>query len=88
MKADSAGLPTGDDHRVTADLAWRSVSTLMAGILLYGGIGWLIGGRLGHQSAFMATGALLGIVLGLYVTYARVSALDAKASDGRTGTGR
>lgn len=87
MKADGAGLPTGDDHRATTDLAWRSVSTLMAGILLYGGIGWLVGGAVGHQSAFMAAGAILGIVLGLYLTYVRVSALDKRASDGRTGSG-
>jgi F0F1-type ATP synthase assembly protein I len=88
MKADGAGLPTSDDHRATSDLAWRSVSTLMAGILLYGGIGWLIGKWLGHQSAFMAAGAVLGIVLALYLTYVRVSALDARASDGRTGSGQ
>jgi ATP synthase protein I len=81
MKAEGAGLPTSDDHRKTADLAWRSVSTLLAGILLYGGLGWLVGRWLGHQSAFIAVGALLGIVLALYLTFARVSALDATAHD-------
>lgn len=88
MKADGAGLPTSDDHRQTADLAWRSVSTLMAGILMYGGIGWLVGKWLGHQSAFTAVGAILGIVLSLYLTYARVSALDAKVSDRKDLSGR
>ena len=72
------------EGRRTADIAWRSVSTLLAGILLYGGLGWLIGRWLGHQSVFMAVGILLGMFLALYLTYVRVSQLDTPPQDRRT----
>jgi ATP synthase protein I len=73
MKADGADFPDSAEHRKTADLAWRSVSTLMAGMLLYGGLGWLVGRWLGHRDAFMAVGLLIGIGLALYLTNIRVS---------------
>jgi F0F1-type ATP synthase assembly protein I len=76
MKADGTDLPNSDDTRATADMAWRSVSNLTAGMLLYGGLGWLIGRKVGHQATFMATGLVLGIVLALYLTYVRVSNMD------------
>jgi F0F1-type ATP synthase assembly protein I len=75
MKADGAEFPNSDDNRATSDMAWRSVSNLTAGLLLYGGIGWFLGRKFGHQDAFMAAGLILGIVLALYLTYARVSAM-------------
>ena len=62
-----------DDGRETSDMAWRSVSTLMAGLLLYGGLGWLIGSQIGHQQALTAIGSLVGIGLSMYLTYVRVS---------------
>lgn len=85
MKAPNADFPSSDDGRQTSDMAWRSVSTLMAGMLLYGGLGWLIGKFFGHQEAFMAAGVLLGIFLALYLTYARVSMMnrDTNTSDRR-----
>ena len=58
--------------RETSDMAWRSVSTMMAGLLLYGGLGWLIGAKVGHQDVFTAVGSLVGIVLALYVTIVRI----------------
>ena len=45
----------------------------MAGMLLYGGLGWLVGRWLGHRDAFMAAGLLIGIGLALYLTNIRVS---------------
>ncbi|MEI6109184.1 MAG: AtpZ/AtpI family protein [Actinomycetes bacterium] len=83
MKADGTDLPNSDDTRATADMAWRSVSNLTAGMLLYGGLGWLIGRKVGHQSAFMATGLVLGIVLALYLTYVRVSNMDRDLTNDR-----
>jgi F0F1-type ATP synthase assembly protein I len=47
MKAPDAKFPNSDDSRQTADMAWRSVSTLAAGMLLYGGLGWLVGRLVG-----------------------------------------
>lgn len=62
--------------RTTADSAWMIVSHLLAGILLYGGIGWLLGLWLGHQAAFVAAGVILGSALSLYLVHIRVSRLD------------
>jgi len=60
MKANGANFPTPEDTRATADMAWRSVSNITAGLLLYGGIGWLLGRKFGHQDAFMAAGLIFG----------------------------
>jgi ATP synthase protein I len=73
MNARDTEFPISDNDRSTSDMAWRSVSYLTAGILFYGGIGWLVGRYLGHQSAFIAAGVILGISLALYLTYARIS---------------
>jgi len=76
MKEDGAEFPNSNDNRETSDMAWRSVSNLTAGLLLYGGLGWFLGQKFGHQNAFIAAGSTLGIGLALYLTYARVSAMD------------
>ena len=73
MDARDTEFPNSDTDRSTSDMAWRSVSYLTAGILLYGGIGWVLGYFFGHQSAFIAAGVILGISLALYLTYARIS---------------
>lgn len=80
MKARNTEFPSSGADRSTSDMAWRSVSYLTAGILLYGGIGWLLGHYFGHQSAFIAAGVILGISLALYLTYARVSYLERNAT--------
>lgn len=56
----------GAEGRATADAAWTIVGSLLSGILLYAGIGWLLGRWLGHQDLFVAGGALLGIGLAFY----------------------
>lgn len=43
MKEDGAEFPNSNDNRETSDMAWRSVSNLTAGLLLYGGLGWFLG---------------------------------------------
>lgn len=76
MKARGTEFPISDADRSTSDMAWRSVSYLTAGILFYGGIGWLLGHYFGHKPAFIAAGVIIGIVLALYLTYARVSFME------------
>ena len=80
MKARDTEFPISDKDRSTSDMAWRSVSYLTAGILFYGGIGWVLGYFFGHQSAFIAAGVILGIALALYLTYARVSFTERNAT--------
>ncbi len=54
-----------------------SMSRIISGILLYGGIGWLLSLWLGHRSALVATGVVIGAALSLYLVFVRVSRSDA-----------
>jgi len=44
---------------------WAIISYLIAGMLLYGGIGWLIGRWTGHSAIFLPAGMLIGLGLAL-----------------------
>ena len=65
------GLPVGSG---SDDVAWIAVSHLVAGIALYGGLGWLVGRWLGNQALFIAGGVLIGVAFALYLMFARLRA--------------
>jgi F0F1-type ATP synthase assembly protein I len=67
--AEDGVLPEG---RTSDDAAWASVSHLAAGILVYGGLGWLVGRWLGHPGPFAAAGVLLGVGLALFMLFRRL----------------
>jgi thiol:disulfide interchange protein len=69
--------------RSTANEAWMSMSRIIAGIVLYGGLGWVLSLWLGHRSALVAAGVVIGAGLSLYLVHFRVSRSDAgpKSSD-------
>ena len=46
-----------------ADTAWTITSRIMAGLLLYTFLGWLLSRWIGHEQLLMAVGALLGLGL-------------------------
>lgn len=52
------------------------MSHLMAGIVLYGGIGWLLSLWLGHRSALIAIGVVVGAVLSTILVHTRISHAD------------
>lgn len=56
------------------------ISHLLAGILLYGGIGWLLSLWLGHRGVLVAAGVILGSALSLYLVHVKVSRLDSGAT--------
>ncbi|MGH3391411.1 MAG: AtpZ/AtpI family protein [Actinomadura sp.] len=58
------------DQRSFADAAWSIPSYLMSGMMVYGGIGWLLDRWLG-LSALFPIGILLGLGLALYLVYVR-----------------
>lgn len=69
------------------------MSHLMSGIVLYGGIGWLLGQWLGHTSAFVAVGVIVGVFLSMVLVFARISHADqstagVKVPDQLTNGGR
>ena len=66
----------GGRDREAADHAWMIVSHLLAGIVLYGGVGWLLSLWLGHRAVFVAAGVILGSALSLYLVHVRISRLD------------
>ncbi len=49
--------------RGMADTAWTITSRIMAGLLLYTFLGWLLSRWIGHEQLLMAVGALLGLGL-------------------------
>jgi ATP synthase protein I len=50
---------------------WAATGTLLAGILTWGGIGWLIDRLIGTEDVFLAIGLLVGAGGGIYLVYIR-----------------
>jgi ATP synthase protein I len=50
--------------------AWNAVSLIMAGVLFWGGMGWLAAQWLDNQ-IFLAGGLLLGMGAALYLVWVR-----------------
>lgn len=55
-----------------AGTGWAVLGTLISGMVVWGGIGWLVGHLVGWP-ALMPVGALVGLVCGVYLVYARLS---------------
>jgi ATP synthase protein I len=53
------------------DVAWGMVSTLVAGPLVWGGIGMLIDSLVGTTRIFLPLGIVLGFVVSFYIVYVR-----------------
>lgn len=64
--------------RVTGNEAWGSVSRTIAGMLVYGGLGYGVGLWLGNATVGLAVGVLVGVVLGLYLSYRSITALGGR----------
>jgi ATP synthase protein I len=50
---------------------WAATGTLLAGILVWGGIGWLVDRLAGTDPLFLAIGMLVGAAGGIYLVYIR-----------------
>jgi ATP synthase protein I len=68
MKSDPSARPSGIDTNAAVTIT----SSMIAGMIVYGGLGWLVGRWLGHEALFIAGGALVGITLALYLVNARL----------------
>ena len=51
------------------NVAWTISSRLIAGLVLYTGVGWLLSLWLGHRALLMAVGALVGLGLSYYLIF-------------------
>lgn len=59
------------DTGPSEDVAWGMVSTLVAGPLVWGGIGMLIDSLVGTTRIFLPLGIVLGFVVSFYIVYVR-----------------
>jgi len=59
-----------------ADSAWTISSRLIAGLILYTAIGWLISLWVGHQAVLMAIGALFGLGLSYFLIFKQLRKED------------
>ena len=50
---------------------WAATGTLLAGILTWGGIGWLIDRLAGSDQLFLAIGLIVGAGGGIYLVHVR-----------------
>ena len=71
-KASAAPPDTQPAGRVDDEAAWAAVSHLAAGILLYGGIGWLLSLWFGHRALFVAAGVIFGVALAMFMLFRRL----------------
>jgi ATP synthase protein I len=53
------------------DVAWGMVSTLLAGPLVWGGIGMLIDSFVGTTRIFLPLGIVIGSLVSFYIVYVR-----------------
>jgi len=60
-------------RKSTSDDPWAIFGRLVSGILIYGGLGWLIGSWFNKVEMFVAAGVILGISLTLYMTFKQLS---------------
>ena len=60
-----------DDAWSGLGTGWAIVSTLIAGMLSLGLVGWLIDALAGTSHVFLAVGIVLGGAVGVYIVYLR-----------------
>ncbi|WP_030169444.1 hypothetical protein [Spirillospora albida] len=59
-----------DGQREFADAAWSAPSYLLSGMLIWGGLGWLLTKWTGWIG-FTPIGLVIGIVLAIYLIYVK-----------------
>lgn len=68
--------PTKADDRETSSVAWTVMNNLIAGILVYGGLGYLIGMFLGNAPVGLAIGTIFGLAASTVLVMYRLRHLD------------
>ncbi|MEU8119565.1 hypothetical protein AB0C21_12765 [Spirillospora sp. NPDC049024] len=59
-----------DGQREFADAAWSVPSYLLSGMLIWGGLGWLLS-KWTHQDWLIPVGLVIGVVLAVYLVYVK-----------------
>jgi len=63
--------PERNDAWSGMGIGWTISATLLGGILVWGGIGFLVDRLFGIERVFTAVGFILGAVGGIYIVYLR-----------------
>ncbi len=63
--------PESDGNYGGEDVAWSALSSLLAGLLLWLGIGWVADYFFGTGRIFTSIGVFVGFGLGMYIVYVR-----------------
>ncbi|TMK61968.1 MAG: hypothetical protein E6G52_09460, partial [Actinobacteria bacterium] len=50
-------------------MGWAIIATLVAGMLVWGGLGYLLDRLVGTSHVFMAIGTVVGAAGGIYIVY-------------------
>jgi len=69
LRAPMAG-GNGDAWRGVGT-AWALTGTLLSGILVWGGVGYLVDRWLGFEQLFLPIGMLIGVSASIYLVYVR-----------------
>jgi F0F1-type ATP synthase assembly protein I len=70
----------GDDAWSGMGVGWAITSTLIAGILAWGGLGYLADRLIGTPRVFTALGMVLGAAGGIYLVYVKYGRGDGGGS--------
>ena len=70
----SSAEPSGSGFG-SAEVAWSVTSYLLAGMLVWGGLGWLVDRWRGGGPVFLPIGVLVGVAAALYLVYVRTNDL-------------
>jgi len=74
------GRPNRGDAWGGVGIAWVIVSTIIAGMLVWGGVGYLVDRWLDTDRVFMGIGVVLGGAAGIYQVYLRYGRGDGARS--------
>ncbi|MCW2890248.1 MAG: synthase protein [Streptosporangiaceae bacterium] len=69
-KYEDGRWPDEAENRAFSNAASAAPATILAGMLVYGGAGWLLSRWL-HIPALLPVGLVLGLVFGFYLVYVR-----------------
>ena len=68
-----------------ADIGWGITGTLLSGIIVWGGVGWLLDRWL-ETRFFILVGTILGLTVAIYLIVVKYGAVDPPAGGRRPGT--
>lgn len=60
-----------DDAWSGIGVGWSVTATMVAGLLVWGGVGYLADRLVGTDGVFMAIGTVIGAAAGIYLVYLR-----------------